>query len=235
MRFIDLFMAAFGSLVFMTMVLVAIVSRMPSEPSTVPTSVQSGQRELELLTKGMPAAQVGSQYEEALAIRGGRGPYTWQLIAGSLPAGIAFDAKDGIFSGSPAAPATAQILVRVRDTASSSTERAYTLTVVQPAVSGRMARWAPYVIATLLGLLALATLANASGVSRQIAFLDEAAAAGHITVTFNQGAGVTEEVDVREGRETKVNERRIGQFVGIVFLILSLLVAIYIVVTRFVH
>jgi hypothetical protein len=237
MRFVDLFMAAFGALMFMIMVLVAIVARMPSEaPQLTRPSASPLERKLDLLTRDLPAAEAGQRYDQPLAVRGGEGPLTWQVLAGSLPDGISFDLRDGVFKGLPTVAASTQLIVRVRDVRHGSAERAYTLSVLPPVSRSRVSTWFPYIFAAFLALVALALFGGAANVSHEIGLLDQAAEAGQSEVTFIAGRGVKHIVDVSSGgRETKLVERRGMQFAGAVFVMLALLVVAYIVVTRFWH
>jgi M6 family metalloprotease-like protein len=77
-----------------------------------------------------PALRAGTAnaaYADTLAATGGRGTYTWSVVSGALPEGIALDAG-GVLSGTPAAHGTHAFTVR----AASGTlhaERALTLEV----------------------------------------------------------------------------------------------------------
>lgn len=59
-----------------------------------------------------------SPYNASLAAIGGTPPYTWNLAAGTLPAGIALDSKTGAISGTPTALGTASFTVMVADSGS---------------------------------------------------------------------------------------------------------------------
>ena len=53
-----------------------------------------------VLTKSLPAASPGKQYEYTLQAGGGKDPYLWALASGSLPSGLNLD-SDGTISGTP--------------------------------------------------------------------------------------------------------------------------------------
>jgi autotransporter-associated beta strand protein len=74
-----------------------------------------------ITTASLPAGKVGEAYHQALAATGGASPYTWSLVAGTLPAGLTLG-SDGVISGSPTASGTSNFTIGVAggDNASSS-------------------------------------------------------------------------------------------------------------------
>ena len=69
---------------------------------------------LQLTTRALPVAQVGRPYSTRLAARGGRPPYRWSLVAGSLPRGVRL-APDGRIAGLVERPARGVVELRVVD------------------------------------------------------------------------------------------------------------------------
>ncbi|HTM09644.1 MAG TPA: putative Ig domain-containing protein [Verrucomicrobiae bacterium] len=67
-------------------------------------------------TKGLKKGVVGKSYAVTLKAKGGKLPYTWSLIGGSLPAGLTANAS-GTISGMPdaLAPGTYNVTFRVTD------------------------------------------------------------------------------------------------------------------------
>ncbi len=78
----------------------------------------------------LPDATFGSPYSQTLAAIGGTAPYTWGIVSGSLPAGLALDAGTGQISGTPTSPGSSSFTVQVTDSGSpvGSTTRSLTLT-----------------------------------------------------------------------------------------------------------
>lgn len=72
---------------------------------------------------------VGVPYTGLLEATDGDGSYTWQVIGGSLPAGVSLDPATGVLSGTPAAAGTAVFTVRVTSASLTGTA-ALSITVV---------------------------------------------------------------------------------------------------------
>lgn len=53
----------------------------------------------------LPNGYLSAAYSQQLTATGGTGPYTWQIIAGSPPAGLSMNSS-GLISGTPAAYGT---------------------------------------------------------------------------------------------------------------------------------
>lgn len=75
-------------------------------------------------TTALPLAVEGSGYKTTLAASGGQLPYRWDVVSGSLPAGIGFNSSDGTLSGTAKTtgrfPFTTKITDDVGDTAQQS-------------------------------------------------------------------------------------------------------------------
>jgi large repetitive protein len=90
---------------------------------------------LSITTTSLSNGQIGVPYSQALQASGGSGTYTWSISAGALPAGLNLNAS-GHISGTPTAPGTANITVKVTDTASGSATRALSITIAAALTSG---------------------------------------------------------------------------------------------------
>jgi len=77
---------------------------------------QSGTRQpLTITTVNLPAAHVGSSYSAQLTATGGARPYSWAVVGGDLPAGLALNQQSGAITGTPAELQASTITVRVAD------------------------------------------------------------------------------------------------------------------------
>ena len=80
-------------------------------------------------TTALPTGTVGTAYSYTLAATGGSGGYTWSLLAGSLPAGIALTPSTGLLSGTPTVAGTSQITVRASDSDGLTARQSLGLTI----------------------------------------------------------------------------------------------------------
>jgi hypothetical protein len=86
-------------------------------------------------TDPLPVATIGAVYTTQLLATGGTAPYTWSIIAGTLPAGLTLGATTGVISGTATAAASAAITVRVQDATGAFTTKNFTLVVAASAVT----------------------------------------------------------------------------------------------------
>ena len=77
----------------------------------------------------LPAASAGVAYSQTLSATGGSAPYTWSVTAGSLPGGLTLSAG-GTVSGTPTTAGSYSFTIQVRDSASATATKAFTLVVV---------------------------------------------------------------------------------------------------------
>lgn len=88
---------------------------------------------LEITTTDLPSATTGRAYSATLNASGGEPPYVWSLAEGSLPPGVNLS-SGGILAGTPAAPGSFRITVRVTDSKSATATRTLTLNSAIPLV-----------------------------------------------------------------------------------------------------
>jgi uncharacterized protein (TIGR03437 family) len=86
---------------------------------------------LSISSASLPGGTVNVLYSQALGATGGLPPYTWSVIAGSLPQGLSLSTS-GIVSGTPGTPGSFSFGVEVSDTAGAITTATASLTI-QPA------------------------------------------------------------------------------------------------------
>ncbi|MGQ9896953.1 MAG: Ig domain-containing protein, partial [Acidobacteriota bacterium] len=79
-------------------------------------------------------ALIGSSYTETLTASSTPGPYTFNVIGGTLPPGLTLNSATGVISGTPTALGLYTFTVRVTDAGSCITDRNYTVQVIAAAV-----------------------------------------------------------------------------------------------------
>lgn len=76
---------------------------------------------------------VGTSYSASLTVNGGVSPYTWSVIAGSLPVGLSLNSLTGVISGIPTTSGISNFTLQVSDSLGSvSTPRAFNISIEAP-------------------------------------------------------------------------------------------------------
>lgn len=82
----------------------------------------------------LPAGLEGASYSTTVPITGGVAPFLWTLT-GALPDGLTLDTSTGVISGIPSRPTTFGFTLAVSDSAGSTSQNTYQLTI-NPAPTG---------------------------------------------------------------------------------------------------
>jgi len=77
----------------------------------------------------LPNGTRGMAYSTTLTASGGQTPYTWAIVAGSLPSGLSLGSGNGVISGTPTTGGTSNFTVRVSDAQSQTTTKAFSISV----------------------------------------------------------------------------------------------------------
>jgi hypothetical protein len=73
----------------------------PQQSASISLPLTIASLPLTITTTGLPSGTVGTSYSFGLTAIGGTAPYTWSLIGGRLPAGLALNPATGVISGTP--------------------------------------------------------------------------------------------------------------------------------------
>ena len=87
---------------------------------------------LSLVGGPQPEGTVGIAYSTSLAATGGITPYSWSVVAGSLPAGLSISPITGLISGIPTAMGTSNFTVQVKDSLGATATAAVSITINSP-------------------------------------------------------------------------------------------------------
>ncbi len=88
-----------------------------------------------ITNSALATGTVGVAYSQALAASGGTPAYTWDISAGSLPAGLSMAATTGVISGTPTTSGTTSFTATVTDNGNpAQTQSVATSITVAPAV-----------------------------------------------------------------------------------------------------
>jgi hypothetical protein len=82
-----------------------------------------------ITTNYIPAATAGLPYATVLLASGGKLPYSWSIVSGSLPQGLQLDGVSGTISGTTAQSGNFSFTAKVTDSASQTDTNALTLSV----------------------------------------------------------------------------------------------------------
>ena len=118
---------------------------------------------LTIATTSLNNGEVGLAYSETPVASGGRPPYTWKIVTGSLPAGLFFNATTGTISGTPIT-VTPALGVTLQVTDSSvppvNVPASFTLTILPP---GALVITKPSLLTGETGYAYIDTLTAAGG------------------------------------------------------------------------
>jgi hypothetical protein len=78
---------------------------------------------------------VGTSYAQSFAAAGGVPPYTWSVIGGTTPSGLALDPNTGNLQGTPQNTGTFNFTIQVADKASASISQSYSIAISAPALA----------------------------------------------------------------------------------------------------
>lgn len=229
MRFIDMFMAALGALIFLAMLLSLLIQHRPTQDIDLPPKLnQNGNRPLQLITKAIPAAMVGQPYEFAFAYRGGADPILWQIAVGEdeLDEGLAFSSDNGVLSGTPENSGVNQFVLRIVDASGRGEEHAYDLKIGGPKVdSYEVESLLAGVMLLVLMLLWIGLRSAVYQYKKMLNHLKSEQAAGRREAVIRIGTGVVEHIRLPEGVITygeRINAmRKISSAIGWITILLG--------------
>jgi len=82
-----------------------------------------------ITTTSLPDGTVNLAYSQTLVVSGGKTPYTWSIISGTLPAGLSLNSSTGAITGTPTASGASTFTAQVTDANGAKDTRALTITI----------------------------------------------------------------------------------------------------------
>lgn len=230
MRFIDLFMAAIGALIFMAMLMSFLIRYVPKEPEAAAARLPPIGRlpPLTIATASLPNARVGQPYEIAFAYRSGAGIVRWKVVAGGdeLPVGLAFDADSGTLAGTPGRAGVARFVLQARDAMSDVAQRPFELRVDAASRGAKgVETWVAMAMLVMLTFVWFATVSGVSQTKRRLAVLVNAAERGQGQVIFSDAGSEAHVIRLPEGvadyQARLKAARRISAFIALLVIALA--------------
>lgn len=113
----------------------ARVTDSAAKSSTKALSIEVG-TPVTITTTSLPDGVAGQAYSQTLAATGGTTPYSWSIVAGSLPPGLTLGSSTGTISGTPTTAGTYNFTAQVTDGATPARTDQHALSIViQPGLS----------------------------------------------------------------------------------------------------
>jgi uncharacterized protein with beta-barrel porin domain len=130
------------------------------------------------------ALTAGTPVSQTLSASGGTGPYSFALVAGTLPPGITFNA--GVISGTPTQRGSFTFTVRATDSTSATADKTYSGTVQNPSLS-----LSPNTATAIQGVAFSHTLTTNGGVAPYIYALEGSTLPAGLTLSGAVISGTT--------------------------------------------
>ena len=102
--------------------------------ATVEYVVDIAPRPLGFVPRPAMSVEAGNSFSTTFAVRAGIAPYSFSLVAGTLPAGLDFT-SDGMLKGAPLAAGSFDFELQVSDSVGATATQAFRLDVVMPVVT----------------------------------------------------------------------------------------------------
>jgi subtilisin family serine protease/chitodextrinase len=87
---------------------------------------------LVITTTSLPDGETGTSYSQTLNASGGKTPYTWSIVNGTIPDGLTLDGATGTISGAPTTVGTSVFIVEVTDAGLRLDTKALSISVYDP-------------------------------------------------------------------------------------------------------
>jgi hypothetical protein len=99
--------------------------------SAATLTVNAASTTLTISTAQLPGGTVAGGYSSTLAATGGTSPYSWSVLSGALPNGLALS-SDGVVSGTPSLAGSFTFTAQVKDASAATASRNFSVNVASP-------------------------------------------------------------------------------------------------------
>jgi hypothetical protein len=97
-------------------------------------TVSASAPSLKITTTQLPSGTLSKAYSASLSASGGSTPYTWSVVSGALPSGLALNAS-GAISGTPSSAGSFPFTLQVKDAANTTASANLSINVLAPSPS----------------------------------------------------------------------------------------------------
>jgi len=87
---------------------------------------------ISVTTSALADGTAGVSYSQTVTAGGGKTPYTWSVVVGSLPTGLSLNSGTGDISGTPAVSGTSNFTIRATDANGATADQALSIALYNP-------------------------------------------------------------------------------------------------------
>jgi hypothetical protein len=96
-------------------VLIVLLSYVGCGPISGRTAIPPPDSSIRITPTQLPSGKVESPYQTSLTASGGKRPYTWSVVSGSIPSGLLLDSATGAILGTPSETGAFSLRIQVSD------------------------------------------------------------------------------------------------------------------------
>ena len=110
-------------------VLIVLLSYVGCGPISGRTTIPPPDSSVRITATQLPSGKVRYPYQTSLSASGGKEPYTWSVVSGSIPSGLLLDAATGAILGTPSEIGAFSLRIQVSDMDAHSSSASFTIQI----------------------------------------------------------------------------------------------------------